>query len=163
MTHTCVCKLTIICSDNGLLSGQCQAIIWTNAGISLIWNLGRNFSEILSEIHAFSFKKMHCKISSVKWWQFCLSLNVLNQIWDLIWKLEVAQMIAIFSYGRHLPISTTSYLLLGQILMPWLLESPGHQQLLFRVKRTAADVLVTQRARASTALPLTLFSWNILV
>ena len=110
--------LYIICSDNGLLPGQCQAIIWTNAGISLIWNLGRNFSEILSEIHAFSFKKMHCKISSVKWWQFCLSLNVLNQIWDLIWNLEVAQTIGILSYRRHLPISTTSYLLTGQYWCP---------------------------------------------
>ena len=31
----CVNKLTIIGSDDGLLPSQLQAIIWTNAGISL--------------------------------------------------------------------------------------------------------------------------------
>ena len=39
-----------------LTPGQRQAIIWTNAGILLIQTLGRNFSEILSENHTFSFK-----------------------------------------------------------------------------------------------------------
>ena len=48
--HICVNKLTIIGSDNGLSPGQCQAIIWTNAGILLIGPLGTNFSEILIEI-----------------------------------------------------------------------------------------------------------------
>ena len=57
VTHKCVSKLTIIGSDNGLSPGQHQAIIWTNAGILLIWTLGTNFSEILSKIHAFSYKK----------------------------------------------------------------------------------------------------------
>ena len=55
-----------------------QAIIWTNAGILLIGTLGSNFSEILSEIHIFSLKKMHLKTSSVKWWPFCLGLNMLR-------------------------------------------------------------------------------------
>ena len=31
-------------SDNGLSPDQCQAIIWTNAGILLIGPLGTNFS-----------------------------------------------------------------------------------------------------------------------
>ena len=35
----------IIGADNGLSPGWCQAIIWTNAGILLIWPLGTNFSE----------------------------------------------------------------------------------------------------------------------
>ena len=77
VTHICVSKLTIIGSDNGLSPGRRQAIIWTNAGILLIWTLVTNFSEILSEIHAFSFKKMHLKMSSAKWRPFCLGLNVL--------------------------------------------------------------------------------------
>ena len=34
--HICICKLTTIGSDNGLLPGLHQAIIWTNAGILLI-------------------------------------------------------------------------------------------------------------------------------
>ena len=57
--HICVNKLTIIGSDYGLLPGQRQAIIWTNAGILLIRMLETNFSEILSKIHTFSFKKMN--------------------------------------------------------------------------------------------------------
>ena len=36
MTHTCITKLTIIGSDNGLSPGRRQAIVWTNAGILLI-------------------------------------------------------------------------------------------------------------------------------
>ena len=78
MTHICVSKLTIIGSDNGLSPGRPQAIIRTNAGILLIGTLGTNFSEILSEIHTFSFKKMHLKMSSGRWRPFCLGLNVLN-------------------------------------------------------------------------------------
>ena len=78
VTHICVGKLTIIGSDNGLSPDRRQAIIWTNAGILLIEPLGTNFSEILIEIHIFSSKKMHLKMSSGKWRPFCLSLNVLN-------------------------------------------------------------------------------------
>ena len=80
VTHICVSKLTIIGSDNGLSPGRHQAIIRTNAGILLIGTLGTNFSEILSEIHTFSFKKMHLKMSSGRWRPFCLGLNVLSVI-----------------------------------------------------------------------------------
>ena len=77
MTHICIGKLTIIGSDNGLVPGRRQAIIWTNAGILLIEPLGRNSSEILIAIQTFSFKKTYLKISSAKWHPFCLGLNVL--------------------------------------------------------------------------------------
>ena len=77
VTHICVSKLTIIGSDNGLSPGRRQAIIWTNAGILLFRPVGTNFSEILIEIHIFSFKKMHSKCSSATWRPFCLGLNVL--------------------------------------------------------------------------------------
>ena len=53
--HICISKITIIGPDNG------SAPIWTNAGILLIQTLGTKFSEILNEIHTFSFKKMHLK------------------------------------------------------------------------------------------------------
>ena len=75
--HICVSKLTIIGSDNGLSPGRRQAISWTNATMLLIRTLGTNFSEILSEIRAFSFKNMDLKMSSAKWRRFCLGLNVL--------------------------------------------------------------------------------------
>ena len=77
MTHICVGNLTIIGSDNGLSPGRRQAITWTNVGILLIGLLGTNFNEMLIDIHTFSFKKMHLKMSSGKWRPFCLGLNVL--------------------------------------------------------------------------------------
>ena len=78
VTNICVGNLNITgLTDNGLLPGQHQGIIWTNAGILLIGPFGTNFSEILSKSHIFSFKKMHLKLSSGKWWPFCLGLNVL--------------------------------------------------------------------------------------
>ena len=79
VTHICISILTdYIGLDNGLLPGQCQAIIWTDAGILLIRTLGTTFSEILSQIHTLSFRKMHLKMSSVKCRPFCLGLSVLN-------------------------------------------------------------------------------------
>ena len=78
VTHICVSKLTIIGPDNGLSPGRRQAIIWTNTGILLIGPLGTNFSENLSGIQTFSFKKMPLKMSSGKWRPSCLGLNVLN-------------------------------------------------------------------------------------
>ena len=73
-------KLSIIGSDNGLSPGRRQAIIWNNAGILVIGHLGTYFSEILIKICTFSFKKMHLKMLSGKWWPFCLNLIVLTQV-----------------------------------------------------------------------------------
>ena len=78
VTHICVSKLTIIGLDNGLSPEWRQASIWNNAGILLIWTLGTNFSDFLIKIYTFSFKKIHLKMSSAKWWPFCLGLNVLS-------------------------------------------------------------------------------------
>ena len=83
VTHICASKLTIIGSDNGLSPGRRQAIIWTNVGILLIRTSATNFSEILGEIHSFSFLKMHLKMSSAKWRQFGLGLNELSKPWKV--------------------------------------------------------------------------------
>ena len=72
----CVCELTIIGSNNGLSPCRRQAIVWTNARILLIGPIGANFSEILIEIHKFSVKKIHLKMSSGKWRPFRIGLNV---------------------------------------------------------------------------------------
>ena len=56
VTHICVNELTILGPDNSLSPGRRQAIIWTNAGILLIEPVTK-ISEILIEIHTFSFKK----------------------------------------------------------------------------------------------------------
>ena len=96
VTHICVSKLTIIGSGFGLSPGRRQAIIWTNAGILLIRTLGTNFSEILSENHAFWFKKMHLKMSSAKWRPFCLGLNVLKSHY----RSQITTLIVSFLFGR---------------------------------------------------------------
>ena len=77
VTHIFVGNLTSLGPDNGLSPGRHQSIIWSDAGILLIGPLGTNFSEILIDIHTFSFTKMHLKMSA-KWHPFCLSLNVLR-------------------------------------------------------------------------------------
>ena len=76
----CVSKLTIIDSDNGLLPGRRQVIIWTNAGILLIAPQGMNFNEIQIEIRTFSFKKTRLKMLSRKWCPFCFGLNVISDM-----------------------------------------------------------------------------------
>ena len=76
VTHICASKLSILGSNNGLSPGRCQAIIWTNAGMLLIWPFGTNISEILIEIHTFSFNKMYLKMSSAKWRSFCASSSM---------------------------------------------------------------------------------------
>ena len=79
MTYICLSKLSIIGPDNGLSRARRrQAIIWNNIGVLLIGNL-RIYSEILSEIHTFSLKKMHLKMLSVKWRQIYLVANVLKR------------------------------------------------------------------------------------
>ena len=70
MTGICDGEITIIGSDNGLSPGRRQAIIWTNAGILFIRIAGTNFSEIVSEVNTFSFKKTHLNMSSAKWHPF---------------------------------------------------------------------------------------------
>ena len=96
--YICVSTLTTFGSDNGLVPGRHQAIIWTNAEILLIRTLGTNFSEISNEICTFSLRKMHLKISA-KWRRFCLSLNVLTVIslkkiagWPRCWIGQLLQV-----------------------------------------------------------------------
>ena len=82
VTHICVDKLIIIASDNGLSPDQCQAIIWTNAGLLSIGSLRTYFNENLIKIQQFSLMKMHVKMSSAKWRPYCPGLNVL--LWSLV-------------------------------------------------------------------------------
>ena len=102
VTHICVGNLTIIGSDNGLSPGRRQAIIWTNAGILLIRTLGTNFSEILGEIHSFSYSKIHLKMSSAKWRPFCLGLNELmpQDLTD-----DKSTLVQIMAWWRHTMLS----------------------------------------------------------
>ena len=63
-------EITIIGSDNGLLPGRHQAIIWTNAGILLIGPSGTHVSEILIEnsyifIQENAYENVDCKMMSI--------------------------------------------------------------------------------------------------
>ena len=73
---TYISKITTTDSNDGLSPGRRQAIIWTHAIVES--NLRNKLQWYLSEIHAFSCKKMPLKMS-VKWWQFCIALNVLSR------------------------------------------------------------------------------------
>ena len=122
-THICVGKLNIIGSDNGLSPGRRQAIIWTNIGILLIRTLRTNFSEILSEIHTFSSKKMHLKMSSVKWRPFCLGLNV-NQDHTLYW-IEVIVVATTWPlWDVIIPLCPNCKL---ELAYGWVISSPSSQ------------------------------------
>ena len=70
--------------------------------------MGTNFTEILVEIHAFSFKKMHLKMSSGKWRPFCLGLNVLTPVtpseWgtrDFVRRLTVILNVGVFIWRNQ--------------------------------------------------------------
>ena len=103
VTHLCVDNLTIIGSDNGLSPGRRQAIMWTNDGILLIRTLETNSNEILIEIHTFSFKKIHLKMSSAKWRSFCLDLNVSSNL--IVYNTHVhASPFAVPGFFRHYSI-----------------------------------------------------------
>ena len=77
-----IANLTIIGSDNGMSSGQHQAIIWTNAGILLIEPLGTNFSEILVKnsyifIQENAFEKVLCIMAAILSWPLYLQWELL--------------------------------------------------------------------------------------
>ena len=74
VTHICISKL-----KTSLVPIMACCLVWTNAGILSIRTSGTNFSEIFSDNRTLPFKKMHLKMSSAKWWYFCLGLNVLNR------------------------------------------------------------------------------------
>ena len=129
MTHICVSKLTIIGSDNGLLPERHQAIIWTNAGILLIGTLGRNCSEILSEIHTFSFKKMHLK-TSVEWRPFCLGINVLTTsrqpVFQWISKIRIDERVPILGSQYDSPFTAAK---LQELIFLWWMSKNFQKEL----------------------------------
>ena len=58
-------------SDNGLSPSQCQAIIWTNAGLLSIGPKGSNFSEISIKKKTFHSQKRIWKYHLGYWQPFC--------------------------------------------------------------------------------------------
>ena len=64
VTLICVGNLTIIVSYKGFSPVRCQAIIWPNAGMLLIWPWETKFNEISIKIHTFSFFRKMAAILS---------------------------------------------------------------------------------------------------
>ena len=76
--HICIGEITLIGSNNALLAGRHQAIIWTNTGILLIGPLGTNFSEILNRnsyifIQENVFENVSWKMFSILSWPQCVN------------------------------------------------------------------------------------------
>ena len=65
VSHICFSKLTII---------------WINAGILLIGQYKQSSMIFKRNTHAFSFMRIHLKMSSGKRWPFCRFLNVLSEL-----------------------------------------------------------------------------------
>ena len=88
--HIYVGNLTLIGSDNGLLSPDWrQAITWTNAGILLNGHLETNFNEILIKIHTYSlknaFKNVVCETKAILSQPQCVNCIILSWCWwDLV-------------------------------------------------------------------------------
>ena len=86
VTHICISNLTIIGSDNSLLPGRCQAIIWTNAGILLIgnklqWNLNWNSSILIQEN---AFESVIWKMAAILSRPQCVKLYHMTSVWNVV-------------------------------------------------------------------------------
>ena len=71
-------KLNIIASDNCLSSDLHEVIIWTNAGILLLWLTGTDFNDIFIDIHTFSFfqnafENVICEMAAILAWPQCVN------------------------------------------------------------------------------------------
>ena len=67
-THTHIYIYVIFGSDNGLLTGGHQAIIWTNAGIFLIKSTASNFIDFEVKfifIQENAFENVICKMAAI--------------------------------------------------------------------------------------------------
>ena len=101
--------------------GRRQAITWTNVGILLIGPLGTNFSEMLIEIHTFSFKKINLKMSSGKWRPFCLGLNVLKKAGEVSHNIKPLNSLKPSDAKMHQWSRSSLFL-----VMAWCHQAPSH-------------------------------------
>ena len=84
--HICVCRLTIIVSDNGLLPGwlyQCWNIVNWTAGNRLQWNLTWNSYIFIKEN---VFECFDCEIAAIMSRPQCV--NVQMYCWEMLWRCE---------------------------------------------------------------------------
>ena len=130
VTHISVRNLTIIGSDNGLLPGQRQAIIWTNV---VNWTLRNKLQRTVNRnsnifIQENAFEKIFCKMAAILSLPQCVnSSEARDGIFQLIWWIPC-------------------------LLMPWPLKSPEHQQTWYWLCGTDKSTLVQLMAWCSQAM-----------
>ena len=113
VTHICIGILTSNGSDNGLLPGPRQAIIWTNAGIVLIEPLETNSVKFYSEFKHFHSRKCIWKchlengvhfsrpqcVNTTKAWIKWLTFRNLHIQVDFV--LTILSFIIVWWYGSY--------------------------------------------------------------
>ena len=116
LNHWGVNKLTVIGSNNGLLPGRHQAIIWTNAGILLIrttfrnklrWNLKRNSCILIQEN---TYENIVCEMAVI--------LSRLRCVNTVNFSVSTPH-ISFYHYGPHFTIIIWWACHLNTILARW--------------------------------------------
>ena len=160
MTHICVGNLTTIGSDNGLSPDRRQAIIWTNAGILSVGPLVINFSKISIEIHTFSLKEMHLKMSSGKWRPFCLGLKVLRKYTKI--EQEKFEEISWHQFENYyiIVLSPGTIKCRFSFKRHWLKHSNDYIRMLFRFGTNTIDPILTFTGELPGVLSQKLVNWN---
>ena len=80
VTHICVCNLTIFGSENGLLA---PSHYLNQSWIIVNWTPRNKFSEMLIEIHSFSFKKIHFEMAAILSQPQCVKVADISGAVDL--------------------------------------------------------------------------------
>ena len=103
VTHTCISKLTIIGPDNGLLPGRGQAIIWTSAGILLIWTLWTNLNLKQNSyifIQENAFENVVCIMTAILSWPQCVKCVFYeDKAWPMFHICSCSVVYIIMPYG----------------------------------------------------------------
>ena len=108
--YACVCKIITISSDNGLLPGRRQAVIWTNAGILLTGPLRISFSEFLIKINTF-FHSRKC----IWKWRLQNGIYFFSASSNCVISIAESLEISVFHYTVELVLH---WLRLGTFLAP---------------------------------------------
>ena len=105
VTHICVSKQAIIGSENGLSPGRCQVIIWTCAGLLVIWTFGNKLQWNLNKnlyifIQENAFENVVWKMAAILSRPQCveLILIIITFLQTSISKLMSFTMTRLFEY-----------------------------------------------------------------
>ena len=139
VTHLCVRKLTIIGSGNGFSPGQRQAMVCLNI-VDLT-----HFSEILTGIYTFPFKKMH----------LIMSFGILSQP-QCVNDPYKSLMLNELTVHRTLTLESATWLRPSSEIMS-VTRAPRSASDLSRGKRRLAE---NRRFSRMVRVPMTTSSWN---